>query len=115
MEIGDRVTWIEFVKGVNRNESGARVTTGIIVGCEGRSNRTRFEIQILWMSGRLPHDVRDRIWLTERDLRIGRAEEWQHHAKFTPLELARQQHQRKVAKMKRNFMRSLRRCRSEAA
>lgn len=114
MEIGDRVTWIEFVKGARRDKC-ARVATGIIAARDDRTNHIRFQVQILWMSGSLPHDVRESVWLSEADLRKGRAEEWQHRVKTTPFELAKRQHQRYVDKMRRDFIRSLKRYLSEAA
>ena len=102
MQVGELVTWIESV-GVrgNAHKASARLITGIILRSESSEALTQHKVQILWISGVKPKQVNERVWLSESELRRWKAEEWQHSQRFTPFELAREQHKRRIAKLER--------------
>lgn len=91
MNIGDTVTWLEVVPRHQKKKGRRiRITTGVIVGRCDELN-TRFQIQVLKMSGSLPTKARDIIWCDANALKMGRAEECQHLNTYTPLELEKRQ------------------------
>ena len=95
MQIGEEVTWKEFVRPV-RNQTRVRFTTGVIVGERVRRDARQLEIAVRFISGSLPKTPYFLVWIAESTIAFGRTSAAHHVRKNTPLKVFKRSYQQRV-------------------